>query len=355
LLCWRWWLCTSVGDDERSKKSRSFWRHKVEIKVTKLQKILLGLFVLQIILVGAVFWPRQTAVAEPQPLFTNLNVADLNRVVITDENGESLEFVREGEDWVLPAVGNYPANSQRLEEALGKLTAVQTNRLIARTADSQKRLQVADDDFLRRLSLTRADGTVETLFVGSSPNAQGSHVRRGGETETYLTDAIQSWELTPQISSWIDTTYIALTADDVNEVIIENENGRLDFTRNADNEWQLAGLAEGQEFNQTAFTTVLNQLVNLHMNAPLGTAEQPNYGLDNPQATVTLVTADDTSTLLIGAKDEATTTYTAKWSGSDYYVTISAFSADKLVMATPADYIQEPTPPAEAITPTPES
>ena len=326
--------------------------------MTKLQKILSGFIVLQVALVAVVFWPRGTTVSEAGPLFSNLDIASIQRITIAGESGESLEFVRQGEAWIVPEAGDYPANDTSLEEMVTNLSAIQTNRLIARTPDSHSRLQVADDDFLRRVTLTRNDGTVETLFVGSTATGQETHVRRGGEDETYLTNAVQSWQVNPQISSWIETAYVSLTAPEVNRVVVENGNGRLEFTRVSESEWEFDGLAEGEVFNQTAFNTMLNQIVNLRMSRPLGTVAETSYGLDTPQATVSLFTEDDTFTLLVGATDEEASTTTVKWSGSDYYAAVSSFSVESLPTYTSTDFIQEPiptpTPEIEAATPTPE-
>ena len=318
--------------------------------MTKLQKILSGFIVLQVALVAVVFWPRGTAVSEAGPLFSNLDIASIQRITIAGESGESLEFVRQGEAWIVPEAGDYPANDTSLEEMVTNLSAIQTNRLIARTPDSHSRLQVADDDFLRRVTLTRNDGTVETLFVGSTAAGQETHVRRGGEDETYLTNAVQSWQINPQISSWIDTAYVSLTAPEVNRVAVENDNGRLEFTRVSESEWEFDGLAEGEVFNQTAFNTMLNQIVNLRMSQPLGTVADTSYGLDTPQATVSLFTDDDTFALLVGATDEEASSTTVKWSGSDYYAAVSSFSVESLPTYVPADFVQAPTP-----TPTPET
>ncbi|MCB8943549.1 MAG: DUF4340 domain-containing protein [Ardenticatenaceae bacterium] len=316
--------------------------------MNKLQKILSGFVLVQLALVVAVFWPRGAgAVSEAGPLLTNIGADDIQRMTIADDTGASIELVRQGEGWVLPSADDFPANGERVAEILGKMAGIQNGRLIAQTEASHKRLQVADDAFLRRVSLTRSDGTVETLFVGSSPNAQGTHVRRSGEDETYLTGSIQSWELNPLLSSWIDTSYMALTTGDVQRVVVENGNGRLEFARVSDTEWELAGLNAADVFNQTAFTTLLNRLANLRMTTPLGKVAEAGYGLNAPQATVTIMTNDDTVTLTVGAKNDETDTYTAKYSGSDYYVTISSFSLEQLTTATLDDFVQQPTPAAE--------
>ena len=315
--------------------------------MTKLQKALSGFVILQIALVAIVFWPRNTAIAESRPLFADLTADDVQRITMADASGTNLEFVWADGSWVLPAADDFPANDEQLTELVGKIANIQNSRLIAQTAASHTRLQVADDEFLRRISLTRSNGNVDTLFVGSSPNAQGTHVRRSGEAETYLTGEVQSWEISTLMSSWIDTAYVSLTAADVQRMVVENGNGRLEFARVSDTEWELAGLGANDVFNQTAFTSLLNRLVSLRMNAPLGKLAEAGYGLNTPQATVTLFTEEGIHTLTIGNRNDEDNTYTAKYSATDYYVTVSSFTVEQFTTATPADFIQQPTPAPE--------
>jgi len=92
-----------------------------------------------------------------------------------------------------------------------------------------------------------------------------------------------------------------------------------------------------------------NQATSFRMEAPVGVEEQASFGLDNPQATITLETPEETYTLLIGAQDTEDNSYFAKASNSPYYVRISNFTADSFVAKTRENFIQDPP------TPTPEA
>jgi hypothetical protein len=81
---------------------------------------------------------------------------------------------------------------------------------------------------------------------------------------------------------------------------------------------------------------------------PLGTEEETAYGLDDPQAVVTLETADGTHTLRVGAQDAEDSSYVLAWSGSPFYVRVSEFSVRDFVEKTRDDLLQQPTPVPEA-------
>jgi PAS domain S-box-containing protein len=78
----------------------------------------------------------------------------------------------------------------------------------------------------------------------------------------------------------------------------------------------MAGLAEGEIFDLSGFTTLLSRIASLRMTRPLGKTPEASYGLDNPGATVTINVANETtgaeqSTILLVRPDENTFYYRA--------------------------------------------
>jgi hypothetical protein len=136
----------------------------------------------------------------------------------------------------------------------------------------------------------------------------------------------------------------------VQAVTIENTNGLLEFTRVNTDTWTLNGLAADEVFNSNNFTTILTRLGGLNMVEPVGKEARPEFGLDNPSATVTaLLEQEDgtekTLTLTIGAKDEGGSNYYAKSSDSEYFVKIASFTGDQFVNDTRDRYLQPPPTP----------
>ncbi len=332
--------------------------------MTRTQKILSGLIILQFILAAVVFWPREAAAVESGPLFAgwaDLDPAEIMHLTITDNEGNVAGLQRQGDGWVLASGGNYPADAAKIDPILARIMATQTNRQVTTTAGSHKQLQVADDDFVRRVELETGSGETYTFYMGSTAAASATHVRRAGDDPTYLVNDLTVWEITPTASNWIDAEYVALDRNGVTAVSLQNANGTFTFDKIGDEEWTLADLAEGESFNQGNFNLILNRVVSMRLTQPLGTELLPEYGLDSPQATLTVSVeennASSTYTLEIGAALEDGS-QVIKWSGSDYYVTITPFMVENMVNFGRGDFVTAPSTdeaPATEETPTSET
>lgn len=311
-------------------------------------QILSAVLVLQVALIALVFLPgRAASDGERELLLGELDAADVVAVKIEDVDGNQISMRRQGESWVMPDAGEYPVDGDKVIELLEKLLLLDNSRLVTRTEASQKRLQVADGDFLRRIVLEQADGDEAVLFVGSSPSYGVSHVRLAGEDETYLAGDLSSWQANASAESWIDTQYVDLVSDDISAFSIQNAGGEVAFERDAEDNWSLVGLSGDEALDSGAVNTLLMRISSVSLTDPLGKEELPAYGLDQPNAVVTIQVADDTVTLVVGAQDETDSSYVVKSSQSPYYVRVTEFSVQDMVSKTRDDYLLPP--------PTPES
>lgn len=324
--------------------------------MNRTQRILAVVLGLQIILAAAVFWPRGGAVQAGEPLLGNLDTAQVTGFSIEDAEGNSLTLKKSAGTWVLPEAEDFPADAQKIEPLLEDIAAIQTNRLVTRTAASHKRLGVASDDFQIRVMLERQDGSSTVLYVGSSSGARATHVRLDGQDEVFLTGEINSFDLSASPSNWIDTTYLSLPSEQVTGMVLENANGVFEFEKDAaSDEWSLkGGIPEGRQLSSGKVTSLVNRLTTLRMVQPLGKQELPDYGFDQPNALVTLIAPGENEAtrsyrIEIGAKGSGTSDYIVRSSESEYTVQIAGFSLDELVNNALEDFLQEvPTP-----TPTP--
>jgi hypothetical protein len=308
-------------------------------------QILAGILVIQIILSVVVFWPKSAATAASEPLFPDLSADDIVALTVTDADDNSIQLRRVGEDWVLPDADDYPAQVDKITPLLDKIVGLTTGRLVTRTDASHKRLQVAPDDFVRRIDFETANGTKRTLYLGSSPQYGATHFRVEGQSETYLTSELSTWETKADATSWVDTAYLSAPQDDVTKVTLENTNGTFTFTKDDEGKWTMAGLAADETLAETEVTALIQQAASVNMVRPLGKEEQAAYGMDEPNAVVTLETDDKTITLRVGAKDPADNSYVVTSSESPYYVRVSEYSVKDLVENTRDDFLQVPPTP----------
>jgi hypothetical protein len=316
-------------------------------QVSKLNQILILLLVIQIVLGALVFWPSNAASGDSGPLFIDLKAGDVVELTVSDGSDNSVKLVKQGEVWVLPEAGDYPANGENVTSLLEKIEGIQTNRLVTQTDASHKRLQVAGDDFNRLLEVGLAGGSSSELFIGSQAGGNATHVRAGDQSEVYLTGDLNPWDAGAQASNWIDTLYFEVPQADVTKLTLENENGTFEFAK-AGESWTMTDLAEDEILNESAVTSLLSQASSVRMSTPLGTEAQAAYGLANPKATVTLQTAAETFTLQIGAQNpDEDNSYVLSASKSPYFVQVAAFTGDNFANKTRTDFLQEPPTPED--------
>ncbi len=322
-------------------------------------QILAGLLGAQIILIVLVFLPRVLpAQNQSGPLLGTLKASDIVKLTISDKAGKTLTLAKQGADWILPDFENYAVKSDQVTPFLEKLIGIKTDVLATNTASSLKRLQVADDDFVRKVDLQGADGNVHTLYLGTASGGGANHVRLAGQDNVYVARGINSFEAATDVASWINTTYSSLPQNNLLSASIENAQGKFEFSNNA-NVLTMKNLPASQQFNPQALTGMLARLSSLTMVRPLGKEAKPEYGLDKPSATVTVVVSDTASTkvytLKVGAKDSEGN-YAVISSDSTWYVQVAPFNVEQFVNAKTETFLVQPTPtPAGAQAPTPEA
>lgn len=309
-------------------------------------QILAGLLALQIVLIAVVFWPGQGANATATALFPDTSVDDVQTLTIR-QGDTSIELARGDDGWVLPAADDYPANAVTASDTISKVLQIDTRRLVADDTSSHARLEVTEADAQRVVTLETMDGETLTLLVGSSPSFRATNVRREDSNSVYTTSALQASDLRTDYANWIDTSYMAIPQADVQAVTVENSQGTLSFTEVSTDTWTLDDLADGETFNQNNFDSLLTRFSGINMVRPLGQDALPEYGMDAPAATVTIVhqpaggeTA--TTTLTIGGNPLADGNYAVKSSSADYYVAVAAFAVENLINRGRADYLQQP-------------
>ncbi len=218
------------------------------------------------------------------PLLEGMSQADIERVMIADDLDKAMTFARGGDGWVLPEADDFPLNGDKVEEILGKLTAMDTRRLVASNPANFARLEVKEDDFRRRIELTDS-GQTRILYLGGSGGVDTVYARRGGENDVYLGSGLNSWELSTQVSTWLDASYVDVPADDVLEIRVQNGAGSFTFLR-AGEGWTYTGLGEGAVFEDTRMPIILRNAASVQLLEPLGLEAKEAYGLDSAAVTV---------------------------------------------------------------------
>lgn len=316
--------------------------------MNRLQQILLAILVIQIIGAVIVFMPRSTN-AQSDPLLTEYKADEVVKISIDDYEKNHADLIKDGSNWVylLPSQDTFPLEADKAKKVLDQLGQAKNNRMVTRTVTSHKQLKVAEDDFVRKIILEMKDGKKTTIFVGTQPGGKTSHVRIDGQNEVYLI-GLDSYDFGATANNWIDTTYVNIPGDTITSMSVKNAQGTFDFEKDSSGTWQMKSLS-GKPFDVDKFLPLVNRMGTLRMTTPLSKKNIPDFKLDSPLAVITLNAkqgdAPQTSYLTVGAKDEKTNGYVAKYSASDYYVKVDGYFVDDFVKMKMEDYIKQPPTP----------
>jgi hypothetical protein len=326
--------------------------------MTRSNIVLTVLLVLQLIIAGVLFIPGDddNGSSTSGTLLGDLTVDDVTALTLTGDTGDTLTVRRDGDAWVLPDAGDFPANSQRVVAFIRQMLALNTSRLVAESPSSHRQLSVSDDSFQRRIEIARGDQTT-TLYIGTAAGTNATHMRIGGQDAVYLTSGLSAFDVSVDMAQWIDATYLTLDAERIFSLTVVNASGTVAFSRGNDGAWTMADLDDEQVFLPDSVTPLVNQAANIRMRRPLGTEAADDYGLDEPLAVVTIrtrgslaqgdgtatpdasdQTIESTYTLTIGAELEDG--YVARVSNSDYYVLIAPTVAETFINAAQAAFLE---------------
>lgn len=341
--------------------------------MNRTNQILAVILVVQLIVAGVVYLRpddrSEDSAARGGAFLADFNPDDVTGIRIEDSDGLSIEVKQNAAgEWVLPSADDYPVRAAAASDLLGKLDALQANRLIAQNASSHTRLQVSDSDFSRKISLTLKGDKQRLVYVGSTVGSNAVHVRLDGSDEVYLVTDFAPFDANPALTTWVDTLYFSAVRDRIESVTLENLEEAIKFVKQEDDTWTVNGLASNERVNDSSVSSLLSSVTSIRLVQPVGREVDASYGLDAPLATITVVVApepvDETATatpsdgdtppvtdsfnlpsteapevytLTIGAATE--NGYYLKSSASDYVVLISTTTGDNFVPKLRGDYV----------------
>lgn len=328
--------------------------------MTKINRVLIALFFLQILLVmGMNIGGQEPADTRLSKVFDGLDPAKVTRVKIIGEPKDaadpsagpqqSIELVKDGTQWSLGGADNYPADNTKVDELLEKLAKLKSRGPVLTKASHHKKVEVADDKYQRDVTLTH-DGKEIRFFVGTSPSFKNVHLRRAGSNEVLQASELTSWEVGTRAHDWINRDYVKFPEKDVWGVKVENKSGTIELAKSADGQWSLAG--SSAPLKKSMIDDIVRKASTISVEEPIGKSEQAEHGLSDPLATVTLTTGTSTisgkmpdemhtDVIKIGKKLDKENRYFAKASTSSYVVQVAGWAMEPLVTKSTKDLLEE--------------
>lgn len=297
-------------------------------------KILGGLLAAQLVLCGFMWSGTSKQGFEERALF-DVKLEDISEFKIRRPAGEArdendaITLRKVNGQWLLPQYENYPIDTGKVEDILGRLTMAKIRRAVAKKKENHNALSVGEREFTKHITLKTPERSY-SLFVG---NAKGTsmHARFDGQDEVYLARGVAAWKVSHELRNYIDTNYINI--DDVVEMNILNQSGQIDARQNEDGTWVIAQLTAKDPLDAGRIRSIVNAAKQIKMAQPVGTEIKPEYGLGKQsRATVRLKNRNESLAYEIGA-EEGEYAY-VKAQGQAYVAKVRKFNVSAVLKLT---------------------
>ena len=219
---------------------------------------------------------RLTGPQSDKETLLKINTAEVNALVLEDGEGHKLQLTKEKDQWQLPALASFPADTVRVQELIDRLAGQQRGWPEATTLEAAKRFKVASDRFERKLTLRNNSTDLGVVYFGSSPGLRKTYVRVDGSQEIQAL-ALASHELEMQADAWVDTRVLQLKAEQIMRVALPG----LQLERHKEG-LQPSDLTADEEIVTARRDALVKRVANLAISTVLGKELKPEYGLGTP-------------------------------------------------------------------------
>lgn len=326
--------------------------------MTRTNQILAALLIAQAVLL-AVTWSSDIGRAgdvDTTTLFGDATAADVTAITIQSRGKDAIpkrpgeperaavppkivQLARKGESWVVPGADDFPADAAKVDEVIGKLVGATRRDPVATSAASHNALSVGEATYDKKVTLT-VGGETRTLYVGSA-KGQSVHARFDGEDTVYLARGVSAWGLADGIDTYIDTSYVDVA--EPTRIEVQNAQATITLDKDDTGAWRVAELRPDAKVDESRVRSFVGAARVLRAVEPVGKTAKPEYGLDDPEATVTLSAGETTTRYVIGA--EVDDMRYVKADGRDYIVRVRKFGLDSVLGQTPEKFVEEPMGP----------
>jgi len=185
----------------------------------------------------------------------------------------------------------FPADGEKIEQILQRLSGLKHGLAVATSASSLSRFKLSNDHFERHLVLSQAGKVVAELYLGKGAGARQSYARNGQHPAVYSI-SLGSYELPLDESQWQDKGLLQIAADQVNA--LELDGITLSSSANGDKKtvWRASPTPAGKQLDQHGVEQALHLLATLRFDKVLGKQPPVDFDLAHPILTVSVRTSD---------------------------------------------------------------
>jgi hypothetical protein len=285
--------------------------------VKRLVGVLLLALLIQCGITAILFWPDQRAVNRPtNPTLTSFSSDEIDEIRIGDDFDNEVVLIRSSEQWLLPGLGDLPADSDKVRSLLQRISGEQGAWPIANSSAARQRFQVADYYYQRRLTLFSAGQALDTLYLGTSPRFRKVHARNDRQDAIYSI-TLSAFETPATNGAWLESRLLQVRAPlriDTDSYNLSFESGRwLSVTGREPNEMELKGL--------------ISTLKSLQIDGVAGEELQHELSTVEPDLVMAIQSLTGDVTLKLITVDNGHFIYSSEY---PIFFTLSAYDFDRL-------------------------
>jgi hypothetical protein len=332
--------------------------------MTRLNKFLAGLLVVQVVLVVLVLSRNSDSVAiAKDPVLAGFDAATVTRLQIFESAAKpGVDLVKRGSSWVLASHWDYPVDPTKIDAALSSLAKMTAGDPVATSASRHVQQKVADTEFERKLVISAGKDT--TVFIGSTKGRRTS-VRLGGEERVLGASGVSVPAVEP--GGWIARSYSEIPRDDIDKITIQRGATTIEVDRTAqaaaggsagsgsagsgsagsgsaaERTWRLAidgapiALAAGEKLDTMAIETIVSAVASID-----AMPADPKREASKPAATIT-VTKKGGATVVFDVVDDGQRSW-VKQRGSERATTVDKQRLESVMTADRGNLVSKPEP-----------
>ncbi len=301
--------------------------------LTREHKIVGGLVVLAA-LSGLVYVQikKDSMIGTPQAAAVNMPAIGTSEEIdkISIKNGEKPEVVLEkkGDKWAVTQPLSVPANQANVKSLLDNLKEIKAKEVVSLAGDEGLKKQY-DLDGTKVLHLTAwkgADKKVDNYFGKSG--GRGEMMMTADRPEIFAASGYSSYLYSRELKNWRDTEILKFDDANVAQMIIENKNGTLSFTKGE--KWAATSRGNAiDKFDEEKVKDALRSFKSLNAE-DFGDGKTPaETGLDKPEATVAITLKDNAGKYMLHVGKVSTgTSHYAQKEGDPTIFVIGSWIAD---------------------------
>ncbi len=222
-------------------------------------------------------------------------IGDVSHFTLAKDDGSIIDVVRDGDKWKITKPGNYPADPTQVRQLLSSLLEVKVADFIADAPTSVSQYGLEKPHLT--ITVYNKNGAEESLLFGFKQTEQGKdgiYVRRGEGTPVYT---VHEWVLNAVNRSALDLrdkTVFSFEPSSVQSAEVTVDKDQFTLKRAAGGKWDVvegASTAPADVPVVERFLDEIRELKGVSIVADPMPSPKP-FGLDTPQAAVTLIGKD---------------------------------------------------------------